>query len=237
MAPGAPRADARNATVGVGTTPASSTSAPSEQMPATRAASISGPDRRVSRPITNGVSVPRTRAAARPRAVTSSGVSSRLATPRMPSVPNRRVTGRAEAPRASALALRVLGRFTGLLEAVLAPFLLARVAHEQSGLLELRTHLVVERDEGAGDPESQGAGLAADAAAVDGGVDVVHVVGLGQSQRFGGALDMRQGGEVLLDGAAVDDDFPRTGAESHAGDGFLASAGRLYHCLGHFFLS
>src|SRR5260370_28615624 len=198
MAPGAPRADARNATVGVGTTRASSTSDRSEQMPATRAASTSGADRRVSRPITKGRSVPSTRAAARPKAVTSSGVSSRLATPRMPSVPNRRVTVGAEAPRAGALALRVLGRLAGLLEAVLAPFLLARVAHEQSGLLELWTHLVVERDEGAGDPESAGAGLAADAAAVDGGVDVVHVVGLGQSQRFGGALDMLHGGDVRL---------------------------------------
>ena len=37
---------------------------------------------------------PSTRAAARPRARTSSGVSSALATPRTPSVPNRRVTGR-----------------------------------------------------------------------------------------------------------------------------------------------
>jgi len=47
----------------------------------------------VSRPTRNGVPErPSTRAAALPRASTNSGVSSTLATPRTPSVPNRRVS-------------------------------------------------------------------------------------------------------------------------------------------------
>ena len=52
MAPGIPSRLATQATVGVGTTPSSSASAPAPQMPAARAASSMGPDRRVSRPIT-----------------------------------------------------------------------------------------------------------------------------------------------------------------------------------------
>ena len=79
------------ATPGVGITPTSTTSAPSAQIPATSAASIIGPERRVSRPTTKGCSAPMTRTAARPSAVTSSTVSSSFATPRTPSVPKRRV--------------------------------------------------------------------------------------------------------------------------------------------------
>src|SRR3954451_20441657 len=134
-----------------------------------------GPERRVSRPTTKGTSVPSTRAAARPSAVTSSDVSSTLATPRTPSVPNRSVMSR---PRCAS-ALRVLRRLAGLLEAVLAPLLLAGVAREQACLLELRTRFVVEGDEGAGDAEAQCAGLPAHATAVERGVDVVDVGGLG----------------------------------------------------------
>ena len=80
------------ATAGVGATPRRSTSTPSEASPAASAASSIGPDRLVSRPITN-LGPPSTRAAARPSAVTSSGVSSAFASPRTPSVPNRRVMG------------------------------------------------------------------------------------------------------------------------------------------------
>ena len=86
-APAAPSATASHATAGVGATPRVVTCAPSAARPATSAASSSGPDSRVSRPTTNR-SAPSTRAAARPSASTTSGVRSRFATPRTPSVPN-----------------------------------------------------------------------------------------------------------------------------------------------------
>ena len=54
-APAAPSATASQATAGVGTTPSVVTSTPSAASPATKAASSSGPDRRVSRPTTKRV--------------------------------------------------------------------------------------------------------------------------------------------------------------------------------------
>src|SRR5262249_53517760 len=150
-AAGASTASARWATPGGGSTPTRTTSAPSLHNPATSAASSNGPERRVSRPTTNGWSAPITRAAAPPSAVTTSGVRSRLATPRIPSVPNRSVMQ----PRCYALPLRVLRRLAGLLEPVLATLLLAGVAREQARFLERRAQLVVEGGERAGDAESQ----------------------------------------------------------------------------------
>src|SRR5919206_566243 len=125
-------------------TPASTTSAPSAARPAARAASSIGPDRRVSRASTNGRSAPRTRAAARPSANASSGVSSTLARPRTPSVPKRSIRG-------ARLALRVLRRLAGLLEAVLLAFLLPGVAGEQPRLLHLGSQVGVEGDLGGVD--------------------------------------------------------------------------------------
>jgi hypothetical protein len=75
------------ATPGVGSTPRSTTSAPSDARPAASAAASSPPDRRVSRPMYQRAP-PSTRAADRPSRRANSGVSSTLATPRTPSVPN-----------------------------------------------------------------------------------------------------------------------------------------------------
>ena len=79
----------RQATPGVGSTPRSTTSAPSLASPADKAAWSRGPERRVSRPTRK-----RRRPAGRgPRPARAPGparrVSSALATPRTPSVPNR----------------------------------------------------------------------------------------------------------------------------------------------------
>ena len=87
----APRWGTSVASPGVGITPAISTRAPPLVRPAVSAASSIGPDRRVSRPITNSGCGPAflasTTAAARPTCTANSGVSSSPATPRMPSVP------------------------------------------------------------------------------------------------------------------------------------------------------
>ena len=89
--PGSRSPPTSHATPGVGRTPRSTTSAPSLAIPADKAAWSNGPDRRVSRP-TRKHSAGRARAAARPSAMTNSAPNSALATPRMPSVPNRSPT-------------------------------------------------------------------------------------------------------------------------------------------------
>src|ERR1700738_3751121 len=79
------------ATAGVGTMPSCTTVRPGDVIPATIAPSSIGPDKRVSRPTTMGLSsdwsCAITAAPARPIAYASSGVRSAFATPRTPSVP------------------------------------------------------------------------------------------------------------------------------------------------------
>ena len=111
------------ATAGVGSTPSSSTSTPSAAKPATSAASSSGPERRVSRPMTMR-GPPSTRAAARPRASAYSTVSSVFATPRTPSVPNRSVMP--PPPRNARQGQRLV--YCGALRAFLRPYFLLSFA-------------------------------------------------------------------------------------------------------------
>src|SRR6185369_17143686 len=166
-------------------------------------------------------SVPSTCAAARPSAVTSSGLSSRFASPRMPSVPNSSVMSRRRPP--GRLPLRVLGRLASLLQAVLAALLLARVTDEQAGLLEHGSQLVIERDQRAGDAEPQRARLPTDPATGDARLDVVHVGRLADPQRLGRGLAVGADREVLIDRAPVDEHLTGAGAQPHAGDGLLAT--------------
>src|SRR5437588_899967 len=225
-APGDASGAERHATSGVGATPSRATSTPSEDNPAARDASSIGPDRRVSRPTRNGVpGSASTRAAARPRASTSSGVSSTFATPRTPSVPNFSVR--------EPLALGVLRGLAGLLQAVLLALLLTGVAREKAGPLERDPDFGVEVDKGAGDTETESARLARHAAAEDGGVDVVHLVGAGGGQRLAQHHAVGLGGEVVLDGTAVDDDLAGAGPDANTGHGLLAATGRLDEGLGH----
>src|SRR6516165_7025502 len=99
-----------------------------------------------------GAGPPRTRAAARPRASTSSGVSSALAIPLTPSVPNFRVT----AARFEGSALGVLRGLAGLLQAVLLGFLLARVASQKPGPLEGEAQVRFELGERPRDSKPEG---------------------------------------------------------------------------------
>src|SRR5581483_1504720 len=220
----------RYAAPGVGRTPASTTPAPSAASPAASAASSIGPDRRVSRASTNGRSAPSTRAAARPSASASSGVSSTLARPRTPSVPKRSVTGRP----ARRLPLRVLRRLAGLLQAVLLAFLLPGVAGQQPRLLHRGPEVGIERHEGPGDPEPQRPGLPAHPAAGQRAVDVVHLGRLGEPERFGHDHPVRGVREEVLERPLVALDHPGTGAEPHPGHRFLAPSGGLDEGLRHF---
>src|SRR5580698_2789890 len=197
-APGAWRDSATAATPGVGSTPRSTTSAPSAARPAEKAAWSRGPERRVSRPTTN-VGAGNVRAEARPSANASSAVSSSLATPRTPSVPKR-----AEPTADRVLPLRVLRSLAGLLQAVLLRLLLPRVAGKQTGPLQRSTVLGVHLTEAAGDAQAHGAGLPRNTATVDRGVDVVGLDRVGDAQRLAQEHAVRGGGEVLLDGQLVD---------------------------------
>src|SRR4051812_36734727 len=183
-----------------------------------------GPDSRVSRPMKN-VPVPSTRAAARPSATIREVVRSASASPRTPSVPKRSTP-------TLALPLGVLRRLAGLLEAVLATLLLARVACEQAGLLQHRPGVGIERDERAGDSEPDRTRLAAHAATVEGRVDVVDLFGLREPQRLLGDDLVREDREVRLERAAVHEDLPAAVPDPHAGDRFLATTGRLDQRLG-----
>src|SRR5690606_5573770 len=255
MAAGAPSAADHHATAGVGTTPSSTTSTPSLASPAASAASSMGPDRRVSRP-TAQRSPPSTRAAARPRARASSGVSSALATPRTPSVPNfNTATPRPTPSPATALAglrrsrpatrprprggaaprsaLAVLRCLAGLLQAVLLRLLHPRVAGEEARPLERDPQLGVELNERAGDAEPERPGLAGHAAAAQGGVDVVGLGRVGEPQRLGEHHAVRPRREVALEVATVDRDLPGAGAQPDAGDGALAAAGGLHEWSRH----
>src|SRR5690606_22178449 len=221
----------RNATAGVGRTPTRTASAPAEVSPATTAASSISPLARGSRPTTATGRRERsrsasTRAADAESATASSGVrSSPLASPRTPSVPNRR-----RALKASALA--VLRRLAGLLEAVLLALDDARVAGEEAGLLQRRAVLRVGLDERAGDRQAQRTGLAGGAAALEVGVDVVAVGLLDRDERLPDQLLVQLAREVLLEGPAVEAELARPGDQPDPDHGLLAAADGLDRAVG-----
>ena len=93
--------------------------------------------------------------------------------------------------------------------------------------------LGVELDERAGDAHAQGAGLAGDAAAVDGDVDVVGLLDAGDPQRLGDDHLVRARREVHRQLPLVDGDRAGAGTQADAGDGLLAAAGGLGEGLGH----
>ncbi len=99
--------------------------------------------------------------------------------------------------------------------------------------LRLPAELGVELDQAPGDAEAERAGLAGDAAPVDGRVDVVALGRTGDAQRLGGERAVGLGGEVVLERPLVDRDGAFTGAQAHTGDGTLAAAGRLDEWLCH----
>src|SRR5579864_818690 len=136
--------------------------------------------------------------------------------PRTPSVPKSRPTS----------ALRVLGRLTRFLEPVLATLLHARIARQEAPLLEVAAKRRVCFDQRARDAVPDGAGLAADPAAVDRGDDVVPVDGVGQPQRLRHDHLQRRPREVVLERATVQCEATRSRDDPHARNGFLATSGR-----------
>src|ERR671919_1728896 len=209
-------------------------SPPAEQAPAAMADSSIRPEIRLSRPMTRRgrSSPPSAVMAARPMANASSGVSSRFATPRTPSVPKSLVTGESYGARPRPLSLRVLGGLPGLLQPVLATLFLPGVPGEEPFLFQGAPEGGVELDEGPGDAVAEGPGLAGDTATLEPGhhVDLLLLARGPQGRR--GQDPLGPGREVLLERAPVEVEPPGPRRDPNPDHGFLPSAGRIHPRLG-----
>src|SRR5207248_2753249 len=221
--------------------PSLSTSTPALASPATTAASRNSPEARGSRPTTAtgrtpGVAwswrrPPSTAAAATPRFKARYAVSSSPATPRTPSVPNKRLRCPASAislrsllcwcalassrpaPRGRHLPLGVLRRLAGLLQAVLLALLDPGVPGQEAGLLQRRAVLRVHQGQRPGHAEAQRARLPGDAAAGDPGHDVELVLRAQGHERLVDELLVHLVREVRVERPAVDRPLARAGED------------------------
>src|SRR5438874_152950 len=229
-------------------TPSLSTSTPALASPATTAASRNSPEARGSRPTTATGRAPcpawprpSTAAAATLRFRARRAVSSSPATPRTPSVPNKRLRCPAsaislrsllcwlrwrarQAPRGRHLPLGVLRRLAGLLQAVLLALLDPGVPGQEAGLLQRRAVLRVHQGQRPGHAEAQRARLPGDAAAGDPGHDVELVLRAQGHERLVDELLVHLVREVHVERPAVDRPLARAGEDADPGDGLLAAA-------------
>src|SRR6202012_5783998 len=172
-------------------------------------------------------------------------VSSLPATPRTPSVPNRRPmtswspstsggsgsrkqpapqrVGRLGAP--GLLTLGGLSGLPGLFQAVLLALLDPGVAGQEAGLLQRRAVLLIDQDEAAGDPEAQRPGLAGDPAPGDQGDHVELALGTQGDEGLADDLLVDLVGEVALERTAVDLPLASARHQPDASDRFLAPSG------------
>src|SRR5690348_18504610 len=235
-----------------------STSTPLLARPATTAASRNSPETRGSRPTTaigrpsRPSWPPRTVAAATLRSRASCAVNSRPATPRTPSVPNKRLrcpasaislrcsvgTSRAGAGRAlkaagpaeqrglpEKLPLGVLRCLPGLLQTVLLALLDPGIPGQEAGLLQRRPVLRVDQGQRPGHAEAQRAGLPGDTAAGDQGHHVELALRAEGHERLVDQLLVHLVGEVHIERTAVDQPLARARHDADPGDGLLAAAG------------
>ena len=109
--------------------------------------------------------------------------------------------------------------------AILLALVLARVAGQKTELLEPGSQLQIELAQRTGDSMSGGAGLTGNTSAIDAHQDVEFIGRLGRQQRLahGGAGGF--GGEVILEGPAIDGEIPFTWPKNHTGHRFLTAAG------------
>src|SRR4051794_719078 len=229
-APSRPSRCRSTGAAGVGSTPASSASPPAAATPAASALSSIGPDSRVSRTTSSrGRPAPdeaRARCTtARPRASASSAVSRSPATPRTPSVPNRR------RGMAATLTLGELRALAGLLQAGLLALLHPGVAGEEAAALELAAQVGIGLEQRPGDAVAQGAGLGGHAAAVDAGDDVHPGLVAHGLERLADRPLQRRAREVVGERAvaplalrAGQRELARPGLQVDAGHGALALA-------------
>src|SRR5512140_376863 len=125
------------------------------------------------------------------------------------------------------LPLRELEPGAGAALSVLLALLHARVAREETGLLERPAQLEVEQAERAGDSVPDGAGLARAPAARAEGDDVDLVDRLGELK--GRADDHLEHvvRKEIFEGSVVDPHRPLAGAQAHAGHRFFSASDGL----------
>src|SRR5947207_9605495 len=120
------------------------------------------------------------------------------------------------------LPLAVLELLTGAGLTVLLPLAGARIAREQPRFLQWLAKLVVETRDGARQSVADRAGLAGGAAALDRHEHVELSDGVRDRQRLRDDHPQRLAREVVLEGAAVDDDASGAGLDPHTGHRRLA---------------
>src|SRR4051794_38164054 len=158
--------------------------------------------------------------AARPSASVNSAVRNSPATPRTPSVPNKRRATKEK------LALRELRPLAGLLEAGLLALLRACVTREEAAALELAAQVRIGLQQRTRDAVAQCAGLRRDTAAVQ-LRDHVHArLVADRLERLADVALQRGTREEVVERLAVDRVLAGAGLEHHARDGRLALAGR-----------
>jgi hypothetical protein len=129
--------------------------------------------------------------------------------------------------------LGVLRSLTGLLQTVLLGLLLAVVTGQEACLLQRRTLLGVKLGEGSGNAQTERTGLARNAAAVHGDVDVELISGFEGSEWLGGLHTEQFGWEVVGDVTAIDRYLAAAVAQANTGYGPLTTTGGLNQGLGH----
>src|SRR5262249_22171039 len=125
------------------------------------------------------------------------------------------------------LALAVLELLPSAGLAVLLALAGARVAREQTGLLERQPKLVVEARDRTRQPVAHGTGLAGGSAALDGCQHVELADGIRDRNRLGDDHPQRLTRKVLLERAAVDDHASSAWLDPHTGHGRLAPSGAI----------
>src|SRR5258706_5988090 len=145
----------------------------------------------------------------------------------------RRSLGRPPPEVLGPLALGVLRRLAGALEAVLLAFLHARIAGQQPGLAQLNpVGLRVELEQRPGDAVADRAGLAGHAAALDLDHRVVAAIGI-RDPEWQADLGLVDGRTEMLDHrATVDHDLALAGQEPDPGHCRLATPRAGVECLG-----
>src|SRR2546428_1276521 len=111
--------------------------------------------------------------------------------------------------------------------AVLLTFFRAGVSRQQPLSLERLAQLAVVLDQRARDAETDGAGLARNAAAGDRRQNIEFVRRFGEDQRGSNLGAESFGGEERFERSAVDADGPGAGPEKNAGRRCLATAGAV----------
>src|SRR5688572_8791926 len=145
-----------------------------------------------------------------------------------------RAAGRCALGKRKRLALRILRRAAGLVQADLLALDLARVARHEAGLAQRGLQRLVVLDQRAGEPEADRAGLAGDATALDRDVDVELLLELRELERLAHDHARRLAAEERVERLAVDDDRALARLEEDARGRRLAATGTVILRSCHF---